>query len=107
LVAYEWKGNVRELENIIERAVVMSEGDTITTEYLPEGLVKNASDLVLKIPEPRISIKTTVKEIVEMAEKELITRALAKTSNNRTRAAELLEISHRALMYKLKEYHIS
>jgi two-component system response regulator AtoC len=41
-----------------------------------------------------------------MAEKELIARALAKTGNNRTRAAELLEISHRALMYKLKEYHL-
>ncbi|HWP48709.1 MAG TPA: sigma-54 dependent transcriptional regulator [Candidatus Limnocylindrales bacterium] len=106
LVAYEWKGNVRELENVIERAVVMSEGQIITTEYLPEGLVKSASDIILKIPESRISIKTTVKELVEMAEKELIARALAKTGNNRTRAAELLEISHRALMYKLKEYHL-
>ena len=106
LVAYEWKGNVRELENVIERAVVMSEGQIITTEYLPEGLVKSTSDIILKIPESRISIKTTVKELVEMAEKELIARALAKTGNNRTRAAELLEISHRALMYKLKEYHL-
>jgi two-component system response regulator AtoC len=106
LVAYEWRGNVRELENVIERAVVMSEGPIITTEYLPEGLVKSASDIVLKIPESRISIKTTVKELVEMAEKELIARALAKTGNNRTRAAELLEISHRALMYKLKEYQM-
>ncbi len=106
LVAYEWKGNVRELENVIERAVVMSEGQIITTEYLPEGLVKSASDIILKIPESRISIKTTVKELVEMAEKELIARALIKTGNNRTRAAELLEISHRALMYKLKEYHL-
>jgi len=106
LVDHEWKGNVRELENIIERAVVMSEEEMITTEYLPEGLVKKAYDITLKIPESRISIKTTVKEIVEIAEKELIARALAKTANNRTRAAELLEISHRALMYKLKEYNM-
>lgn len=106
LVDHEWKGNVRELENVIERAVVMSEGDAITVEYLPEELVKKVSDIILKIPESRISIKTTVKEIVAMAEKELIDRALRKTANNRTRAAELLEISHRALMYKLKEYNV-
>ncbi len=106
LLEYEWKGNVRELENILERAIVMTEGDTITTEYLPAELFRSQSQIVLKIPETRMLIKEVLKEINEMAEKTLISRALKKTGNNRTQAAKLLQISHRALMYKLKEYSL-
>jgi two-component system response regulator AtoC len=102
----EWRGNVRELENMLERAVVMTEGDTITTEYLPEELFRTKSDILLKIPESRISLKDVMPEITSMAEKEMISRALRATHNNRTKAAQLLQISHRALMYKLKEYEI-
>ncbi len=104
LLEYEWKGNVRELENILERAIVMTEGETITTEYLPDELFTDQSQILLKIPESRILLKEVLKEIDEIAEKTLIARALNKTENNRTQAAKLLQISHRALMYKLKEY---
>ena len=54
LLGHEWKGNVRELENILERAIVMTEGDTITTEYLPQELLTLQSQIVVNIPEPRI-----------------------------------------------------
>jgi two-component system response regulator AtoC len=86
LLEYAWPGNVRELENTIERAMVLAESDLITKEDLPE----------------RISIKKTVRAIEEI----LIRRALEKTKGNRTRAAEVLEISHRALLYKIKDYQI-
>lgn len=107
LLECEWRGNVRELENALERAIVMTEGDTITTEYLPAALFKAESDILLKIPESRISLKEVMQEITQMTEKELILRALQQTENNRTKAAQLLQISHRALMYKLKEYNLS
>jgi two-component system response regulator AtoC len=106
LLEYEWKGNVRELENILERAIVMTEGDTITTEYLPEELFDTQTQIILKIPESRILLKDVLKEVNEISERILISRALKQTRNNRTQAAKLLQISHRALMYKLKEYQL-
>lgn len=107
LLECDWRGNVRELENVLERAIVMTEGDTITTEYLPTDLFKVASDILLKIPESRLSLKDVMQEITQMTEKELILRALRQTANNRTKAAQLLQVSHRTLMYKLKEYDLS
>ncbi|MBD3307470.1 response regulator [candidate division KSB3 bacterium] len=106
LLDYGWKGNVRELENVLERAIVMTEGDTITTEYLPDELLELHSQITLKIPESRIVLKDVLKEITQMTEKTMIARALAQTEDNRTHAAKLLQISHRALMYKLKEYDL-
>jgi two-component system response regulator AtoC len=107
LLECEWKGNVRELENVLERTVVMTEGQRISTACLPQDLLQRESDITLKIPENRISMKGVLSEITGLAERELIRRALQQTGNNRTRAAQLLEISHRALMYKLKDYQIS
>jgi two-component system response regulator AtoC len=89
---------------VLERAIVMTEGDCISAEFLPEELFGASSKIQLKIPESRVSMKSAMKELTEMAERTLISRALQQTSNNRTRAAKLLEISHRALMYKIKEY---
>ncbi len=106
LLEYEWKGNVRELENVLERAIVMTEDSIITTEYLPTELLKTHSQIILKIPESRLSLKEVLKEIAQITEKMLISRALKHTENNRTQAAKLLQISHRALMYKLKDYDL-
>lgn len=106
LLEGEWRGNVRELENMLERMIVMTDGDTITADALPSDLLRRESDILLKIPAARISLKDVMPELTELAEKELISRALRATRNNRTKAAELLEISHRALMYKIKEYQL-
>ena len=103
LVQYRWPGNVRELENIIERAVVLSDSNTITPEALPPELQHIGEDFHVQVPEECLSIKRTLKTLVPAVEQELIRRALKQTSNNRTRAARLLEISHRSLLYKLKE----
>ncbi len=103
LVQYSWPGNVRELENIVERAVVLSDSNTITVQLLPPELKRAAEEFHVYIPEDCLSIKRTLKTLVSGVERELIRRALERTSNNRTRAAKLLEISHRSLLYKLKE----
>jgi two-component system, NtrC family, response regulator AtoC len=105
LSVYSWPGNVRELQNIIERAVVLSESNTITAEALPQEVRRMSEDLQVQIPEEQLSIKRTLSELIPRVERELIERALKLTENNRTRAARLLEISHRSLLYKLKEYN--
>jgi two-component system response regulator AtoC len=102
MIEYEWPGNVRELENLIERAVILCDGDKITPDLLTEKVSQSTSKSNSFILEGQLSIKKTVHEV----ELELIKRALAKTGGNRTRAARLLEISHRTLLYKLKDYQI-
>lgn len=102
MLAYAWPGNVRELENVVERAAVMAEGETITPDLLPPA-IKNAKAASLDLAEPAdLSIKRAVRQLEERN----IRQALQKTSGNRTAAARLLEISQRALLYKIKEYEI-
>ncbi|ACH38552.1 sigma-54-dependent transcriptional response regulator [Citrifermentans bemidjiense Bem] len=103
LVRYRWPGNVRELENCIERGLVLCEAGALGLSCLPEsvrrgvGIERRATD----IPE-----SLSIKKGGEALERALIVRALEQTAGNRTRAAKLLEISHRALLYKLKEYEL-
>jgi two-component system response regulator AtoC len=104
LEAYRWPGNVRELEHAIERAVVLCDGPSIREEDLPEA-VREAparSAAVPITPETDLSVKRALRAM----EEQLIRRALDQTRGNRTRAAELLELSYRALLYKIKEYGI-
>jgi two-component system response regulator AtoC len=103
LLAYEWGGNVRELENVIERAMVLTEGERITPADLPDRVQQTRDVVRTTLSSDELSVKKTVRII----EEELIRRALAKTGGNRTAASKLLEISHRALLYKIKNYGIS
>lgn len=100
LYEYAWPGNVRELENTIERAMVLAEGSQITAADLPERVRDVRDPIKLQLSSGELSIKKTTRFMEEV----LIRRALQKTKGNRTRAAELLEISHRALLYKIKDY---
>ncbi len=97
LARHDWPGNVRELENVIERAMILEETDTISNRSLPIAGPAGAE------PSYR-SGGLSIKKAQEAIEKELIRKALDKTGNNKTRAAEFLEISHRALLYKIKNY---
>ena len=103
LLEYAWPGNVRELENTIERAMVLADGDLIDIGDLPERLREALDPVQMQLASGELSIKKTSAAIEEI----LIRRALQKTRGNRTRAAELLEISHRALLYKIKDYRIT
>jgi two-component system response regulator AtoC len=103
LYEYSWPGNVRELENTIERAMVLSEGDTILAQDLPERVREARDPVQMQLASGELSVKKTMRIIEEI----LIRRALQKTKGNRTRAAEILEISHRALLYKIKDYQIT
>jgi two-component system response regulator AtoC len=101
LVAYRWPGNVRELENVIERAVILARGDQIGLAELPSNVVHAESRAEL-VAAGDLSLRRAR----HAAEAEVIRRALRETDGNRTHAARLLGISHRALLYKLKEYEI-
>jgi two-component system response regulator AtoC len=100
LLAYDWPGNVRELENVIERAVVLAEGDEVEETDLPERLRAPTDPAKVFLASGDLSIK----RMQAYMERELIARALTKTGGNKTAAAKLLEISHRALLYKIKDY---
>jgi two-component system response regulator AtoC len=103
LMEYSWPGNVRELENTIERAMVLSEGDLLVATDLPERVREARDPVQVQLASGELSIKKTTRIIEET----LIRRALQKTKGNRTRAAEVLELSHRALLYKIKDYKIT
>jgi two-component system response regulator AtoC len=101
LVDYPWPGNVRELENVVERAMVLTDGPTIELEQLP----------ALAPPVPRVDggaspLDLSVKRRTDELERVLIKEALERTRNNRTRAAKLLDLSHRALLYKIRDYEL-
>lgn len=101
LMSHNWPGNVRELENVIERALVLCDGDQLAATCLPEGTAAVVAEPLSQTDsDENLSIKLA-ERVMEM---ELISKALAKTGGNRTHAAKILEISHRALLYKLKEY---
>ncbi|MCA9673846.1 MAG: sigma 54-interacting transcriptional regulator, partial [Myxococcales bacterium] len=99
-----WPGNVRELENAVERALVLSEGDTIDARFLAPHLRPPAVAGAAAAPGADDGAELSIKKATRSLEMELIRRALETTGGNRTNAARLLEISHRALLYKIKEY---
>jgi two-component system response regulator AtoC len=110
LLRYPWPGNVRELENVLERALVVAEGPKIRLEDLPPQFGQGGSLSVAAAfmgpddgfvsGEEDLSVKRRGAEL----ERELIKRALRRTGGHRGKAAELLELSDRALRYKIREY---
>jgi len=103
LMAHRWPGNIRELENAIERACILCDSGLITPSCLPSSIrLADEPSTIASTGEENFSIKKAENTI----ERELIGKALIKTGGNRTQAAKILEISHRSLLYKLKEYGI-
>ncbi len=102
LLSYHFPGNVRELENIVERAVILSEGELITSDDLPIS-VKNSQD---GEPMPDSFQELTLPEAVALLEKRRIEKALEEANGVKLRAASLLGISERVLRYKIEKYGI-
>jgi two-component system response regulator AtoC len=96
-----WPGNVRELENTVERALVLSETHEVDAAFLATVLAPSSAPAD-PVPDPTEEL--SIKRATRSLEADLIRRALEATGGNRTAAARLLEISHRALLYKIKEY---
>lgn len=99
-----WRGNVRELMNVVEQALLLSEGPEIGTEYLPPAPGSGGAELGVVVPEGIVEIKPVVAELVSRAERRIIGQALEVHDGNRTRAAEAIGLSRRALLNKIKEY---
>lgn len=102
LEGYHWPGNIRELENVIERAIVLGSGDTITREALPASLSRprEAPDLAPDIPGQGFDLEATLDRL----ERRYIQQALQRTGGNQTRAATLLGLSFRQLRYKVRKH---
>jgi len=96
IVRYDFPGNIRELENIIERSIVLARGDYITKEDVPVSFVQKASQ----------RMRGKLDETVERIERDMIVDALKRHKNNKTKAALDLGISERVLRYKIKKYNI-
>jgi two-component system NtrC family response regulator len=105
LTAYEWPGNVRQLQNVVERCVVLAASDVVQVEDLPteirdeESQYKSAVDL--------LPTSINLNDTLEKIEVALIRRALARSNFVQVKAAEMLEISKSLLQYKLKKYKLT
>jgi transcriptional regulator with PAS, ATPase and Fis domain len=101
---YDWPGNVRELRNMLERAVILAGEGTILPSHFLGALGGEAKGQGAAAPHDPNAIAVPVGTTVREAEKALILRTLEHTGNNKTRAAQILEISLKTLHNKLKEY---
>lgn len=99
---YDWPGNIRELQNVIERAAIISRGNEILPEHLPEEIrgsrAKSDKGLIIHFPDEGISL--------EEVEKQLLIKALEKSKGNQSKAAELLGITRSTFIYRCQKYGI-
>ena len=97
-----WKGNIRELANILERGVILADGDCLTPDCIISDFYSSKPDLNSSRSETSVALKS----VVEDAERKAIVLALKNAKNNRSEAARLLDISRRALYDKMEAYGI-
>jgi two-component system response regulator AtoC len=102
MLEYHWPGNARQLENVIERAMVIADDSLLLPEHFAAELIQKDRHT----PQDTVFEGLSLKDAQKVVEKKLITQALDETGGNRTRAARLLEISHPSLLTKIKAYGI-
>jgi len=104
LYAHEWKGNCRELKNVVERIVVLENTESILPQHLPTALTKGKvverrGSSAFVLPDEGISLEDLQQDLIE--------QALRRTGNNQTKAAKLLGISYDSLRYQIKKFGIA
>ncbi|MBI2155262.1 MAG: sigma-54-dependent Fis family transcriptional regulator [Candidatus Rokubacteria bacterium] len=104
LEQYRWPGNIRELENVVERACVLGTGEILSVEALPESVRRQRQPrgIDLDLPEEGMDLDATLDQI----EAHLLTKALERTKGVQTRAAELLRLSFRQFRYKIQKHKL-
>ena len=100
MINYKWQGNIRELQNIIERCVILSLGSVITEEILPNDITNTVYNVDKDFILPEEGL------LLEDVEKDLIIQALERSEFNQTKAAKLLGISRHTLIYRSEKYNI-
>jgi DNA-binding NtrC family response regulator len=105
LAGYSWKGNVRELENVIERAMILCEGDEITLRDISLHEDRGSGETLSGIA-MNGTLEETAKAALKIAESRRIRKALDDTGGNKSRASELLKVSYKTLLTKIKDYGI-
>ena len=108
LCTYPWPGNVRELQNCIERAVILTEGDMIHGRHLNLSFRRDTTAQAPESPWSQIDLSGTLaavsKRVVSEAERRKIEQTLKDTGGSRSRTAEILQVSYKQLLGKIKEY---
>ena len=104
LLEYRYPGNVRELENIIERALILCEGETILAEDLPPEITEKDRAVKKHTAHHEEGLRHAVSQSTDLAEKELLVQALKETGSNRTQAALKLKIGRTSLYRKIKKF---
>ncbi len=104
LEQYHWPGNIRELENAVERAIVLGTGEILTLEALPESVRhhRQPRGIDFDLPEEGLDLNARLDQI----EAAILAKALERTKGVQTRAAELLRLSFRQLRYKLQKHKL-
>jgi two-component system, NtrC family, response regulator AtoC len=100
LQEYHWPGNIRELENLIKRYVILGSEDAITTELLSHEQTRFTPEIPL---DGSVSLKKITRQAVRELERQVILRSLQANNWNRKRVARALSISYRALLYKIRD----
>jgi two-component system response regulator PilR (NtrC family) len=105
LERYHWPGNIRELENVFERAIVLGGGDVVGPDALPDSLRRErpVRGLVVDLPEDGMDLEATLDGI----ERRYLQKAMERTNNVQTKAAELLRMTFRQFRYKLQKHNMA
>ena len=106
LERYHWPGNIRELENVLERAIVLGGGDMLGAEALPESVRRERPSRgpeLVDIPDEGLDLEATLDDL----ERRYLQRALDRTGGVQTKAAELLRMTFRQFSYKLQKHSLA
>ncbi|SEI49866.1 two-component system, NtrC family, response regulator HydG [Dyadobacter koreensis] len=100
---YDWPGNLRELNNVIKRLVLLSKEETADLKALPQEMITTMENIAAK---PALATGSDLKLLQETHEKEMIEKVLQDVRYNKSKAAKLLNIDRKTLYYKIEKYHI-